>query len=510
MTYGSGHLPARQVAAALAGAGFEVSPFRRVERTLLDTFDGRLSGAGLRMEVRREAGGLHLTVTDGGPAPALASIDRLPTRADDLPAGPLRTRLTPVLDIRVLRPLLTVSSSSATAVGRNESGKAVVAVAIHGDLALASGTRLALPLTAEIVPYEGYAKAAQRAASVLASIGLDPVPPDPLTLAADEAGVDLRGFRGSPTVALDGSEPAMEGFRRVLANLAATIDANRQGTIDDVDAEFLHDLRIAVRRTRSLLSNAKGVLPAAGRKRFGAEFKWLGEATSPLRDADVYLIEWPSYVAPLDEEAAVALAPLLDHIRARREAEQATLAAKLTAARYEGLMATWRAWLDAPDAEEPAPANGQRRLSRVVSARIADAQAQLLARGRTILPSTPAEVLHELRKDAKRLRYLLECFGGLLPASHRKPFVQRMKALQDNLGEHQDTEVHSAQLQAMSHELHGAPGVTAGTLLAMGRLTELFEQRRLRAREEFAERFRAYDTKQTARVLDELLEAARP
>jgi CHAD domain-containing protein len=254
-----------------------------------------------------------------------------------------------------------------------------------------------------------------------------------------------------------------------------------------------------------VLSHAKGVLPAGGRRHFGAEFKWLGGATSPLRDADVYLIEWPGYVAPLDAESTAALAPLLDHIRARRAAEHATLAGELASPRYQALVGDWWAWL----AEEGEPTKGRRRLGAVAEGRIVDAQDRLLARGRTIGPATEAEALHKLRKDAKRLRYLLECFGGLLPASHRKPFVQRLKALQDNLGEHQDTEVHTAQLKDMSHELHGTPGVTAATLVAMGRLTEIFEQRRLQAREEFAARFAAYDTKQTARVLADLLDAAR-
>lgn len=71
-------------------------------------------------------------------------------------------------------------------------------------------------------------------------------------------------------------------------------------------------------------------------------------------------------------------------------------------------------------------------------------------------PPGPAEELHELRKDAKKLRYLLECFGSLYSPRPRKEFVQRLKALQDNLGEHQDTEVHVGELRTISSELHGA------------------------------------------------------
>ena len=410
-----------------------------------------------------------------------------------------------MLDVRALRPTVGVSALHATAVRRTNAGKAIATVDLYDQLeGVGAGAKLSVPWVAEVTPFVGYAKAAQDTDDLLISFGLTSRNGDVLDVVADDMGIDLEGRVDSPTVPLEPSEPASQGFRRVLSNLTDTIDANRQGTIDDIDPEFLHDLRVAVRRSRSILSHAKRVLPADGRDHFRGELRWLGTVTSPVRDLDVYLIEWPGYVAPLDGETARSLASVVDHLEARKTAEQAVLAAHLSSARYQGLMAAWRAWLESP-AEAASSKRSPRTLGPVVVARIAEAQVQLLSRGRAIGPTTAAEELHELRKDAKRLRYLLECFGGLLPASARKPFVQRLKALQDNLGEHQDTEVHTTQLKAMSQELHGAPGVSADTLLAMGRLTEVFNRRRQEARDLFAERFSAYDTKPTARALAELL-----
>ena len=507
VTYSSATLPAQHLASALVGAGFEVTRFRPVERMLLDTFDGRLHAAGVRLEVRKGAE-MQLIVSDGGPAPAVTVVASVPSVGEDLPSGPLRARLVPLLDVRALRPTVSVSGLHATAVRRNESGKVIVTVDLYDQLAAAPGEMLALRWAAEVGPFEGYAKAARQADDLFGSLGLTTHDGDVLDLAAQELAIDLGGHVDSPTVALDPSEPAAGGFRRVLANLADTIDAHRQGTVDAVDPEFLHDLRVAVRRTRSVLSHAKRVLPADGRDHFKAEFRWLGAVTSPLRDMDVYVIEWPGYVAALDPATAEALRPVVDHIERRRAAEHAILAGHLGSPRYQGLMTAWRAWLDGPATEKESSKRKEKSapaLGPIVASRIAEAQEQLLSRGRGIGPDTAAEELHELRKDAKRLRYLLECFGGLLPASARKPFVQRLKAVQDNLGEHQDTEVHTSQLKAMSEELHGAPGITADTLLAMGRLTEVFDRRRQEAREQFAGRFAAYDTKPTARALAELL-----
>ena len=48
----------------------------------------------------------------------------------------------------------------------------------------------------------------------------------------------------------------------MLTEFAAAIDDNVPGTIASIDTEFLHDLRVAVRRTRSILKLVGDVLPA--------------------------------------------------------------------------------------------------------------------------------------------------------------------------------------------------------------------------------------------------------
>ena len=493
----------KQLVAVLEAAGFELGRFRPVQRTLLDTFDGRLHTAGVRVEVRTGVGA-ELVVRGPGPSWVQVEVERVPSSGADLPRGPLRDRLMPLLDLRALLPRVAVSSAEARAARRSAEGKAVVAVTLHDELRLASGADLPVRWAVELHPFAGYSKAALQTADLLGGLGMTVRDGSVLELAAEHADIDLGGFVGSASVPLDRSEPALDGFRRVLANLAGTIDANWQGTVDDVDPEFLHDLRVAVRRTRSVLAHGKQVVPRDGRDHFRSEFRGLGEVTGPARDLDVYVIEWPGYIAPLDPQSAAALAPVRELIDGRRRAAHVTLTGDLHSARYQGLMNAWRAWLEAPVAPVELDSRSTKPLGRAVSDRLGGAQKRLLTRGRSIGPDTAPEELHELRKDAKRLRYLLECFAGVLPTAARKSFVQRLKSLQDNLGEHQDTEVHSSQLRSLSEELHRAHDVTAETLLAMGRLTELFEQRRQAARHKFATRFAAYDTKKTGEILDDM------
>ncbi len=102
--------------------------------------------------------------------------------------------------------------------------------------------------------------------------------------------------------------PAAAALAAVLTALLDTIEANVPGTVRDVDTEFLHDLRIAVRRTRSALKLAGDALPGGVAGRYRAEFKWLGDLTTPTRDLDVYLLGFPEMAAGLVAATAEELA----------------------------------------------------------------------------------------------------------------------------------------------------------------------------------------------------------
>ena len=328
---------------------------------------------------------------------------------------------------------------------------------------------------------------------------------DLLTVVARVTNRPLEGRSSSPTVPLDAAEPALSGYRRVLANLADTIEANRPGTIDDIDEEFLHELRVAVRRSRSVLAESEGVLPDEVRDAQREAFGELGQQTGPARDLDVYVAGWDSYVAPLGLTGDPGLDKVRDEIERRRVAAHHELSTVLESDDCRAMIERWRLWLSDP----AVPADPGQPLGPVVADRIEKAQKKVLRDGRAITPASPGERLHDLRKDAKKLRYLLECFGSLFPADERKAFVSQLKDLQDNLGEHQDAEVHLAQLRDLAHDLHERAVVDTDALLAMGRLSDQLERRRAEERAAFAKRFAQYDRKSNRKALARMLEVVR-
>jgi CHAD domain-containing protein len=412
-------------------------------------------------------------------------------------------------DARALLRRVTVSATATPVALRDRADKTTVSGTLLDSVILegepSTGTRCVLELEGAV----GFPKPIRRTLEALSSVDAQRLDGRAVTAIAVHAGIDLGGFRDLPTVPLERDMPAVEGFRDVLANLAVTIEANWEGTAAEIDPEFLHDLRVAVRRTRALLGQGKHVLPPVVVAEARERFAWLGSLTGPARDLDVYLIEWEGYAGPLGDEAAAALEPVRALLERRSHAAHHDLHDLLRSGEAVQLLARWRHRLAALPFLEPRGRDADEPLGAVVDRLVRRAQHRLVHHGRRIDDTSPAEQVHDLRKDAKKLRYLLECFGSLLPDDARTQFVQRLKAFQDNLGAHQDAEVHVALIREIADELHGRPSCSSDTLLAMGQLTERLEQIRLATRSEFAERFADYDRKRTRRALDAALEGLR-
>lgn len=500
-TFGGGDTPSTAVRSALQAAGFDLAESGDARRMLFDTFDGRLQDAGLRLEHRTVGDVRQLVLLDDQSPPATLAAAEPPRFATDLAAGPFRSRIGAVTDGRALLPMRTVAARTIAIVSRNRSDKTVATATIYEDLTIDGEPN---PWTVEVTELLGYDRAADRLGDVLCGCGLVAASGDVLELAGP---ICVPGrATASPTIPLDGAEAAAEAFRKVLTHLLQAIEVNLPGTIDDLDAEFLHELRVAVRRSRSVLSHAKRVLPADDVARARTELAWLGSITSPPRDLDVYQLEWGDYIRHLSPAAGDDLEAIRVHLDQQRRHAHRDLAAELGRDHTDDVLRWWRDVLTAPptgpavDAETPA--------GKVVRRQIRRAHRRLVEQGRAIDDASPAEEVHELRKDAKRLRYLLECFGGLYPGKPRKAFVARLKALQDNLGAHQDADVHGQHLRALTAQLAGQ--LPVATVLAAGQLIEQLDQRRTATRADFAERFAEFDSAATEAALRKLLAGSAP
>lgn len=302
---------------------------------------------------------------------------------------------------------------------------------------------------------------------------------------------------------VDPQLPAGEAVRQLLCQQFELLQAQEPGTRLGEDPECLHDFRVAVRRTRSLLSQLKAVLPAGALRQFGPEFAWLGAVTSATRDLDVYLLRFPLFRDSLPAPARDDLDPLHRFLLARRDREQARLVAALDSQRYRQLNSRWRSFLEA-DCGGDWPEKAHWPLRTVVDARLGKTLGKVLREGAGISDQSPATALHQLRKRCKKLRYLLEFFQDLYPRKQLVGLIASLKGLQDNLGEFQDLQVQSEALLGFSDQMIATAQAPPRTLLALGMLVEGLRGAQQRARQEFAERFAGFDSGQSRRLLENL------
>lgn len=473
---------------------------RTVSRAYVDTPDLRLHAKGLGLvhdRVGRAAASTLRAVHGGGETEVRESGRSWPAFRESLPeqqpgvfakAAGIRALL-PACEVRVrVTPVRVLDDETKTVVRLDWEEPTVL-----------RPSRVRLPSRVVVRRVRGYDKHAKRVIDLLREHGFAPGSEPDHVLALDAAGVlDAR----PATSVISGDQPAQVAVATALLGFLDAVEANVQGTVDDVDTEFLHDLRVAVRRTRSLLTLTGDVLPSGLARRYAPRFKWLGDLTTPNRDLDVYLLGYDAMAAQLVTAAADDLDPFHAHLVKSRNARRRSLVRGLRSARFATLVERWRADLEAvvsdgEGAEGPSATD-------LAGERIADAHRRVVKRARKITADSPSADVHDLRKRCKELRYLLEVFAPLHDRKASKRVIKDLKRVQDTLGAFQDSEVQRNALRTYADEMVAAGSGTGACLLAMGELTTIYDAKLRAARAELDGQLSRYLGGRTKRHLVEL------
>jgi CHAD domain-containing protein len=483
---------------------------RRVRRTWLDSFDWRLYRAGLSLEQVGNGATTVLVLAgrDGEPLAAhplpprgQPGALRWPSLLSALPPGPLRALLEPVVGIRALAPVARAVSEVSQQRVLNSDDKTVARVSVDA-MSVSYPAHARAPARLSVSAIRGYQPQADRVSRALSHLpGVRPARSSPLQAALAAVGHQPGGRPAAVTLTPD--MPAATGLASVLTRFLDAAEENVPGIIRDVDTEFLHDLRVAVRRTRAALKLTGQALPDGLAGRFRPEFKWLADLTAPARDLDVYLLGFDSLAACLAGGSPEDLEPLRAYLLRTRASAHRSVVRGLRSARFARLTSEWRSELARSRRGRRHPAIGE-----VASRRVAVAQRRALRAGRRITAASPAALLHELRKDCKELRYLVEMFAPLYGPEQSWQAVRDLKVLQDCLGDFQDAEVQHAEIRAFADRMMAERSAPAATLLAMGEVAADLARRQRAARAAFDARFAAFASPASQARLATLTEAS--
>lgn len=226
-------------------------------------------------------------------------------------------------------------------------------------------------------------------------------------------------------------------LRDVLRSCLTQISENRLVVLACEDPEGPHQLRVGLRRLRSAFRLFRPVLNPATVRPLDAMARIIATEAGALRDMDVLIDE---IVAPLAGKAPDSLSfdTLLADLNASRgQHARGPLIAHLKSAEVNGFLldlaafTEGRGWLD-PDHLGQSALLAQ-PVGDYADQALAGQWKKVLKFGRRIEDLSVPE-RHEMRKALKKMRYGVEFFGGLYPADTVKPFLKRMKKLQNIFG----------------------------------------------------------------------------
>jgi CHAD domain-containing protein len=474
-----------------------LAPSETTTRVFYDTFDWAIFHDGGALECRTQRTTRRLIRSDlgSGSAPLSQTLAGEPGFAYDLPLGPVRERILDVCGIRRLLPRVEVESHVTVFRLVADDGETLLRVEIEAPSARNPGGDTCGPLASRIrfvaEPY--HEQVAHGVIDLLVErLGLEAVETPILLEALSVCDRHPGDYSSKIEDRLDPDQRSDEALKILLRSLLATLVANLDGARQHLDTEFLHDLRVATRRTRSALGQANGVFPSDLVEDYKVRFAWLQRITGPVRDLDVYLLDFERYREALPVRLRPRLGPVQSFLAVRRSEEQGRLADALSSPAFADLMREWRTFVTTPSAEHPAEPKAALPIKALADERIRRMAKRVRREGLAIRSDSPAAELHELRKSCKKLRYLMELFQSLYPRGKMTRLIKLLKTLLDHLGLVQDLAVQAEHLLDWAKQMQAEGKADAETLLAMGALVGQLLGRQEEARAAFAEVFDRY------------------
>ncbi len=492
-----------------SGSGLVVEPDsdEKITDTYYDTEDWRFYRAGYALRVRKAGSSAEATMKSLSPAEGNLRRRREITEplSDDKPAtlgkapGPVGERSRSLLGAQEMRPMFEVRTRRQKfALLLEDTAPASENGASDDDAASGERVRIGEVVldSTEIPLGEGRESAQLRRVEIEAGSGTAPTPDlrgfvDEMQHALDlksasiskfETGLYATGINPKSTTSVGPVEigPAMtlgEVAFAVLRRQFTEMRDHEPETRLGEDPEELHDMRVATRRMRAAMKVFEGALPERA-KWFREELRWVADALGDVRDLDVQMDRLETWKAEADDESSAFLDKILDVIKKRRTEARDRMLEALDSTRYERLEKSFGEMLRrGPGAEqELAKTNGNdpagEPVTKVAPALISARYRKWgKAAGKLDETSSP-EAFHDLRKKGKRLRYALEFVSEVYGKPAGK-LITPLKALQDDLGDHQDAIVAAGTLRELGTTTDG-PRVTRGVAFTMGVYAERY------------------------------------
>lgn len=416
--------------AAVLGAGFHVEIDQPVtsDLTVYDDFDANLWNADL-MLCRVDKNTFQLTRGSDH----IGEV-RAPAKARfwwDLPESDVKHLLQKKIGLRAFMPIASLQRVSTRFALRNADEK-IVARGLLSQSIVDEDNQHYITLQ----QMRGYEKSAVQARKLLKPLFEREVPDFGLKAMFTQQNPGMTDRDAPAALHLSPDRPTELAVRAMATEMIDQATSHVDGVVADIDTVFLHQFRVSVRKLRSLISLLKKALPPETVEALAPQLSDIAGKTSRLRDLDVFLLDKKHYLEMLPDSHAAGLDELYVRVEKQRQLEKNRLARYFQSKQFQHDISACKAILS----EAPAYSNSlsKKPVQTVAKSLLIKRYKKIQSMSAELHADSDDEDVHDIRKEFKKLRYLIEFFIELLPGKRTARLLKRLKKLQVTLGDFND------------------------------------------------------------------------
>lgn len=221
-----------------------------------------------------------------------------------------------------------------------------------------------------------------------------------------------------------------EALRALFLSIFKEIKRLKSDYLQDHDEEILHNLRVNLRKVRSLLKIFNGVFDEKVTLFFGENFKILANSTNKKRDLDIFL-------GFLSEQKHAN--ELIYFVQKALNLEYENVKSYLSDEENYAFLKEWEIFLN--EGEFYRSKLFDVSLSRLGSFKLRTLLVLAQKRLKSLDQDCPNESFHKIRIELKKVRYTYEFLSEIFYFDGLKKYEERLKDMQEIFGALQDYDV---------------------------------------------------------------------
>jgi len=260
--------------------------------------------------------------------------------------------------------------------------------------------------------------------------------------------------RRAKSVAPIASSTVENVFADIFSECFSHLLENIDGVLEGRDPEYLHQLRVAIRRFRGALSVFSDVVPKQMMAHIAGELQKAGQVLGDARNWDVFQHETlPAYTK---ETNTVLSEAFLAHLQQRSRRAAANAKRLVRSQRFVDALLTIGALIVGRNWRNAATETTLNALAQPVgifAQQVIEKRHKRLKKAVAAIAPEHLETLHAVRIAGKKLRYSTQFFASLFSNKRAEPYADTLADIQDLLGRVNDAVIAQHLLSEMERRL---------------------------------------------------------